>query len=110
MTDQFDPTKQGRQPFAAMAEEEEREERAETERKHGTGPGTDQDPKGAASMAGAMATGGGMAGGILVDALETPHDDPVEGRRDQPESNRETDREQSERGREADADEQTFGH
>jgi len=100
MTDQLDPTQRTREPFDDPTTGDQRL------------PSEPSGGREAGAAAGAsQAANAGMTSGLPGELFAKPDpDQPVEGRRDQPETNRETAGEQSERGREADADEATLGH
>ena len=99
MTDELDPTKRTRDPFDDPATGDQ------------TVPGDVGGREAGADVAATQAANAGTTSGIPGELFAKPDpDQPVEGRRDQPETNKETDREQSERGRAADAESATTGH
>ena len=97
MTDQFDPTHRGREPFDDPVTGDQ------------TVPSGEQPSREAgADVAASQAANAGMTSGLPGELFAKPDaDQPVEGRRDQPETDKAL---ESELGREADADEATLGH
>jgi hypothetical protein len=97
MTDQFDPTQRGREPFDDPVTGDQ------------TVPsGEDRSREAGGDAAASQAANAGMTSGLPGEIFAKPDaDQPVEGRRDQPETDKAL---ESERGREADADEATLGH
>ena len=96
MTDQFDPTRRGREPFDDPVTGDQ------------TLPGDEGGREPGAETRASQAAAAGMTSGLPGEVFAKPDpDQPVEGRRDQPETDRAT---EEQRGREADADEATLGH
>jgi hypothetical protein len=116
MTDQMDPN-QRNQPFADEQETATRTDGRDDDELQGQAlRGGDSDGGQVPVTQGSGGAGGqattGLPGQILTSAFTGPaHDQPVEGRRDQPEDPADQSEDiQSGAGREADADSATLGH
>ncbi len=97
MTDQPDPTKRTREPFDDPVTGDQ-----------SVPSGNNPDREAGGDVAATQAANAGMTSGLPGEIFSKPDaDQPVEGRRDQPETDKAL---ESERGREADADEATLGH
>jgi hypothetical protein len=116
MTDQMDPN-QRNQPFADEQETTPRTDGRDEDELQGQNVFGGDANRGAVPVtrdAGGPGgqSGTGLPGQIVTSAIAGPaHDQPVEGRRDQPEDLADQSEDvQTESGREADADSATLGH